>query len=62
MDALLIGYARISTGQQDLSAHVEATAERNTRLYVRHGFHITGAISLPDGPTLWRMRRPPPRA
>lgn len=40
-------------------AYLEATSERNRRLYERHGFRITGEIQLPDGPPLWPMWRDP---
>lgn len=40
-------------------AYLEATSERNKRLYLRHGFEVTDEIRLPDGPTLWRMWRAP---
>lgn len=42
-----------------LPAYLEATSERNQALYVRHGFHVTGAIPLPQGPTAWAMWREP---
>lgn len=40
-------------------AYLEATSERNRRLYLRHGFDVTGQIALPDGPTIWPMWREP---
>ena len=40
-------------------AYLEASSERNRALYVRHGFEVTGEITLPDGPTLWLMWRHP---
>jgi GNAT superfamily N-acetyltransferase len=40
-------------------AYLEATSPRNRRLYLRHGFRVTGEIPLPDGPTMWRMWRDP---
>lgn len=42
-------------------AYLEATSERNRRLYLRHGFHVTGQIALPGGPTIWPMWREPQR-
>lgn len=40
-------------------AYLEATSPENRRLYLRHGFVITGEIGLPDGPSLWPMWREP---
>jgi ribosomal protein S18 acetylase RimI-like enzyme len=40
-------------------AYLEATSDRNRALYERHGFRTQGGISLPDGPTVWRMWRDP---
>lgn len=42
-----------------LPAYLEATSEANKRLYLRHGFRVSGEIQLPDGPTLWPMWREP---
>ena len=38
---------------------IESTTPRSRALYERHGFEATGAIELPDGPTLWPIWRPP---
>jgi ribosomal protein S18 acetylase RimI-like enzyme len=40
-------------------AYLEATTLANQRLYLRHGFELTGEIPLPDGPSLWPMWREP---
>jgi ribosomal protein S18 acetylase RimI-like enzyme len=40
-------------------AYLEATSEGSKRLYLRHGFVVTGEIPLPDGPPLWCMWRSP---
>ena len=40
-------------------AYLEATSEENRRLYLRHGFVVSGEINLPDGPTMWPMWREP---
>lgn len=40
-------------------AYLEATSERNRRLYERHGFRVREVITLPDGPPLWCMWRTP---
>ena len=40
-----------------LPAYLESTNPRNVSLYERHGFRVTGAIHLPDGPTLIPMWR-----
>lgn len=38
-------------------AYLEASSERNRRLYERHGFAIREVVTLPDGPPLWCMWR-----
>lgn len=40
-------------------AYLEATSPASLRLYLRHGFEVTGEIPLPDGPSLWPMWRTP---
>jgi ribosomal protein S18 acetylase RimI-like enzyme len=42
-------------------AYLEATSLDNQRLYLRHGFQVTGEIVLPDGPSMWPMWREPHR-
>jgi ribosomal protein S18 acetylase RimI-like enzyme len=42
-----------------MPAYLEATSEGNKRLYLRHGFQVTGRLDLPDGPTMWCMWRKP---
>jgi ribosomal protein S18 acetylase RimI-like enzyme len=40
-------------------AYLEATSVASQRLYLRHGFEVTGEIRLPDGPSMWPMWRDP---
>ena len=40
-------------------AYLEATSLESRRLYLRHGFEVTGEIRLPDGPSMWPMWREP---
>ena len=40
-------------------AYLEASAERNRRLYERLGFETQSRIDLPDGPSMWGMWREP---
>jgi ribosomal protein S18 acetylase RimI-like enzyme len=42
-----------------MPAYLEATSEGSKRLYLRHGFEVTGEIELPGGPSLWPMWRTP---
>jgi ribosomal protein S18 acetylase RimI-like enzyme len=42
-----------------MAAYLEATSEGSKRLYLRHGFEITGEIRLPGGPSMWPMWRQP---
>lgn len=41
-----------------MPAYLEATSERNRRLYERHGFTVTQEFGLPDGPSVSCMWRP----
>lgn len=40
-------------------AYLEATSLDSQRLYLSHGFEVTGEIRLPDGPSMWPMWREP---
>ena len=40
-------------------AYLEATTPRNRRLYERHGFAVTDLLTLPGGPEIACMWRPP---
>ncbi len=42
-----------------MPAYLEATSEGSKRLYLRHGFEVTGEIGLPGGPSMWPMWRMP---
>jgi ribosomal protein S18 acetylase RimI-like enzyme len=41
------------------AAYLEATSDRNRRLYERHGFRHVADLPLPDGPTAYAMWRDP---
>jgi ribosomal protein S18 acetylase RimI-like enzyme len=45
--------------EQGLPAYLEATSERNRALYERHGFEVTGELSVEGSPTMWQMWRDP---
>jgi GNAT superfamily N-acetyltransferase len=40
-------------------SYLEATSERNAKLYEKHGFIATETLTLPDGPPLYPMWREP---
>ncbi|HEV7899455.1 MAG TPA: GNAT family N-acetyltransferase [Planosporangium sp.] len=45
----------------DVPAYLEATGRRNGALYARHGYEAREPITVPDGPPLYAMWRPPRR-
>jgi ribosomal protein S18 acetylase RimI-like enzyme len=40
-------------------AYLDATSERNKRLYLRHGFEVRNEVRLPGGAAFWPMWREP---
>jgi ribosomal protein S18 acetylase RimI-like enzyme len=45
--------------RERVSAYLEASSERNRRLYERLGFEAVGVLAPPGGPPLWPMWRLP---
>ena len=45
--------------REGMPAYLEASTPRNRACYERNGFEVTGTITLPDGPPLWKMWREP---
>jgi ribosomal protein S18 acetylase RimI-like enzyme len=43
--------------EEGLPCYLEASNERVIPLYQRHGFKVMEEIKIPDGPSLWAMRR-----
>lgn len=44
---------------EGVPAYLDATSERNKRLYLKHGFEELREVRLPDGPSFWPMWREP---
>jgi ribosomal protein S18 acetylase RimI-like enzyme len=44
---------------EGLPCYLESSKERNVPFYRRHGFDVVKEVTLPDGPSLWTMWRPP---
>jgi ribosomal protein S18 acetylase RimI-like enzyme len=42
-----------------MPAYLESSNERNIALYGRHGFEVTGEVTIPNGPRVWPMWRDP---
>jgi GNAT superfamily N-acetyltransferase len=45
--------------REGVRAYLDATSERNKRLYERHGFKAEDPFAAPGGPPLWPMWRQP---
>ncbi len=56
----LMAPALAECDREGVPAHLEASTERNRRLYERHGFSLTGTFDMPlGGPPLRSMWREP---
>jgi ribosomal protein S18 acetylase RimI-like enzyme len=45
--------------EHSVPAYLEATTDRNRKLYERHGFHVTGELTANGSPLMWAMWRDP---
>jgi len=45
--------------EQGLPAYLESSKQSNIAFYARHGFEVTGEITVAGAPTLWLMWRTP---
>ena len=55
----LLDHALCIVDEQGMPAYLEATTERNKRLYERYGFEVTGEIQYGSSPAMWPMYRKP---
>lgn len=44
---------------EGLPAYLESSKEQNIAFYARHGFDVTGELSIDGTPSVWAMWRPP---
>jgi len=45
--------------EHEVPAYLEATTDRNRRLYERHGFHVAEELAANGSPPMWAMWRDP---
>jgi ribosomal protein S18 acetylase RimI-like enzyme len=53
----LLEHALCIVDEQGMPAYLEATTERNKRLYERYGFEVVGEIQFGSSPPMWPMWR-----
>ncbi|NEE03223.1 GNAT family N-acetyltransferase [Phytoactinopolyspora halotolerans] len=59
LGSMLLRAVLAGCDQDGVPAYLEATSESSRRLYERHDFAVKETVTLPDGPPLWCMWRPP---
>lgn len=62
LGSALLDHALSRCDDAGVPAYLEATSERNRRLYQRHGFRVTGELAVAGGPPMWAMWREPAAA
>jgi GNAT superfamily N-acetyltransferase len=55
----LLGPVLERCDREGMGAYLEASSPRNRACYERSGFSVTGEMTLPGGPTMWKMWREP---
>ncbi|MEZ5282712.1 MAG: GNAT family N-acetyltransferase [Acidimicrobiales bacterium] len=62
LGSLLLAHTLAEADRRGEPAYLEATSPRSRALYERHGFEVTGEITVDDSPSMWPMwREPRPR-
>jgi ribosomal protein S18 acetylase RimI-like enzyme len=59
LGSALLGHRLERMDTSALPVYLESSNERNIAFYARHGFEVTGEVTIPQGPTIWPMWREP---
>ena len=59
LGSALLGPGLELCDRDGIPAYLETAKQRNIAFYARHGFRVTGELTLPKGPPVWLMWREP---
>jgi GNAT superfamily N-acetyltransferase len=61
LGSALLAHTLARVDADRMPTYLESSHKRNIALYDRHGFRVTSELTLPNGPRIWPMWRPPRR-